>query len=120
MTVFPIWSFPLARRAILSPRRAGPKQRGGAPVPVSVRDLGQPALEKPPLRLQPREAEGTFVGGAGVHRPPQSPAQVCPSGVGEMIIFQIATRQDRINQREASRGAVAHRHRHGAVQLDDG
>jgi hypothetical protein len=45
----------------------GCAQAAGA---LSARQLAQPSLEKPPLRLLPRETEGTFVGGAGFRRSP--------------------------------------------------
>ena len=71
--------------------------------PFNVRQLGklgQAALEKPPLRLLPREGEGALVGRAGVVVPSEPAAEIGARGMGEVIVRQIAAREDRIDQRE--------------------
>ena len=81
-------------------------------------ELGQPPLEKPPLRLLPREREGALVRGAGVRRSPEPPAQLRARGVRETVVQQIAALEDGVDERQTRRRAVAHRHRDRAVQLD--
>ena len=80
--------------------------------------LRQPPLEKPPLRLLPRERERALVGRARVRRSGRAAgtaprARRAPGG-------SPADRRARGWRRSAQAGrrAVAHRHRDRAVQLD--
>ena len=56
---------------------------------------------------------------AGLVHPPATPAEVGARRVREVVVRPIAAREDRVDQRQARRRAVAHRDRHGAIQLDD-
>src|SRR5689334_13745852 len=71
-------------------------------------ELSQPSLEKAPLRLLAREAERPLVGHSSIRGPPQAPTQVRPSGVRQVIIVQVAAREEGIDDREARRRAVPH------------
>ncbi len=85
---------------------------------VLVQQFAQPSLEKSPLGLLLGETEGALVGGSGFRRSPQSSAEISPCRMCEVIVCQIAPREDGIDEGETRRRAVAHRHRRRAVQLD--
>ena len=53
----------------------------------SVRQLGQPPLEKPALGLLPGERERALVGGARLRGLAQPPAQVGARGVGQVVVL---------------------------------
>ena len=80
--------------------------------------LGQPPLEKPPLRLLLSEAQGAFVRRASFLSSPQSPAQIRSCRMREVIVPQIAPCEDTINEHESRRRAVTHCHSHSPIQLD--
>ena len=83
-----------------------------------VSQLIQPSREKPPLRFLLGEAEGPFVGGLGVRRFPQSPTQIRPRRVRQVIVPQIASREDGVNEGKPRQRAITHRYRDGPIQLD--
>ena len=58
----------------------------GAGITASVRKFAQPSLKKSPLRFLLREAQGSFVGGAGFRRLPEPTAEICPRRVDQMIV----------------------------------
>src|SRR5207248_148543 len=93
---------------------------GGWKQRLRLRQLRQPAFEKPPFRLLPRQLQGPLIGNAGLGDFSQPPTQVGPSRVSQIIVGQFAPHEDRLDQRQPRRGAVAHRHRHGTIQLDHG
>ena len=47
-----------------------------------------------------------------------APQQVGPGRMGKPIFSQVAPGEDRVDQRESCRRAVAHGDRGGAIQLD--
>ena len=50
----------------------------------------------------------------------QPPAEIRARRVRQVVIVEIAAREDRVDEGKAGCRAVAHRHRHGAIQLDHG
>ena len=84
----------------------------------SARQVRDPLFEEPPLGLLPGERDRALVRRAGIVGHAEPPAQVGPGRVREVVIVKIAAREDRIDQRQTGSGAVAHRDRDGAVQLD--
>ena len=84
------------------------------------RQFIQPALQISLLRLLPRESERPEVTGSGFIRSPQPTAKVGPGRMREMVIGEVATSQDRVDQCQALGRPVAHRHRHRPVEFDHG
>src|SRR5688500_13413571 len=68
--------------------------------------LGEPAFEKPPLRLLPRERESALEGGAGIRGPSEPPAQLRPRRVCQAIIQQIAPLENGVDEGQPGGGAV--------------
>ena len=66
-----------------------------------------------------RESQGSLVGGPGFFNSAQSSQQFAPRRVSELIISQIAAREDRVDERKARRRAVTHRDGGGTIQLDN-
>ena len=62
-----------------------------------LRQFGQPPLEKTPFRFLLRESKGSLVGGAGFHRSPQPPAEVRPRRMREVVVSEIALRQNSLD-----------------------
>ena len=89
-----------------------------AALAVSVRQFGQPSLEESPFRFLLRETEGPFVGVSGFRRSPQSPAEIRPRRMDQMIVPQIATCEDGVDERKTRQRAVMHRDRDSTIQLD--
>ena len=85
-----------------------------------VFQLGQPTLQKPPLRHLFSETEGSLVRGSGFLQSSQPTAEVRPGRMREVVIREIAAFHDGVDQREPRRRTIAHRHRHCAVQLNNG
>src|SRR5574341_2551975 len=86
----------------------------------SLVQLAQPSLEKPPLRCLLRETQSPLVGHTGIRRSSQSPAEISPRRMSQVIVLEIAARQDGIDQGKSCRGAVAHRHCDSAIQFHYG
>ena len=84
-----------------------------------LRQLGEPAREKAALRLLPRQGQRALVRRAGVRRSTQPTAQIRFGGVGEPVLDQVSALENRVDNRETRLGPVPHRHRDGAIQLDD-
>ena len=57
---------------------------------IACGSSAQPALEKPPLGLLPRERERALVRGAGVRGSPKPPAQLRARGVRKAVVQQVA------------------------------
>jgi len=57
-----------------------------AALAVSVRQFGQPSLEESPFRFLLRETEGSFVGVSGFRCSSQSPAEICPRRMDQVIV----------------------------------
>src|SRR5262245_22265767 len=83
-------------------------------------ELGQAPLQESPLRFLPDEAEGPLIGGAGFLDLPQPPAKIRARRMRQVVVGQIAAREDRVDQFEAGSGTVPHGDRHGAIQFNDG
>src|SRR5438874_2391406 len=60
---------------------------------LSVPQLVQPLLEKPPLGLLPREVEGALVRGTSFSSSPQSAAEIGPRRVRQMVVDKIPATQ---------------------------
>ena len=86
----------------------------------SILQLGESALEEAPLRLLSGEGKRSLVRGPRFSPSAQPPAQIRPGRVRQAVARQIAARQDGVDQQQPGFGAVAHRYRHGAIQLDHG
>ena len=80
--------------------------------------FGQPPFEKAPLRLLLRQREGALRRRRGPRRsaPAAGTDRRAPRAPGGSRPARRA--RGSLDQRQAGRRAVAHRHRHGAVQLD--
>src|SRR5258708_29897149 len=76
--------------------------------------------EKAALRLLPRQRASALVRHARLGVAADPAAQVRSRAVRQRIVREAAPRQDRLDQRQPARRAVAHRNRRGATQLDDG
>src|SRR5687768_11235545 len=87
---------------------------------ISVLQLLQPSLEKSSLRLLLREAERPFVGASCFGGSSQPPVEIRPRRVRQVIVRQIAPREDGIDKGKTRQRALVHRHRYSAVQLDHG
>src|SRR3954467_6788300 len=87
---------------------------------ISPRQLAQAPLEEAALGLLAGEGEGARVGGAGVRGPSQAAEEVGAGGVREVVVGQLAAREEDVDERQAGGRAVAHGHGGGAVQLHHG
>jgi hypothetical protein len=76
--------------------------------------------QKPLLRLLLGKTEGPFVGSSGFNCSPQSPAEIRPRRVRQMVVPQIAQCEDGVDEHKTRQRTVAHRHRDSAVQFDYG
>ena len=85
---------------------------------AAVDHLVDPPLEEAPLRLLRRQRQRPFVRGDRTLAPTESRQQIRSRRVHQVIVLERAARDDRIHQGEPRRGAVAHRDRHRAVELD--
>ena len=65
------------------------------------RQLAEATLEKAALGLLPHEAERALVGGPRLRKSAQSPAEFSSHGMSEMIVGQLAARQNAVDQRQA-------------------
>jgi hypothetical protein len=79
----------------------------------------RPVHQEPSHRFRPRQMNGLGIRRPSLGRSAESPAQVGPRRVREVIVFKIAARQDGVDEREAGGRRVAHRDRHGPVQFHD-
>lgn len=61
-----------------------------AALAISVRQFAQSSREKPVLRFLLREVESSFVRGSGFRCSPQSPAEIRPRRMRQVIVPQIA------------------------------
>lgn len=57
---------------------------------ISPRELPQPPLQKPPLRFLLGEGEDLLARSAGFRRSPQTPAEIRPRRMRQVILLQIA------------------------------
>jgi hypothetical protein len=87
---------------------------------VSLWQLAEPLCEKPSLRFLPGEGQRPFVGGSGFCRSPEAPAEIRPRRVRQVIVLQVASGEDRVDEGKSCHRAVAHRHRDRAIQRDHG
>lgn len=67
-------------------------------VPVLPAHFHQPPLEKAPLRLLLRQFQRAFVGSSGFSRAAQSPTEIRSRRVRQMIIREIAAREDSVGE----------------------
>ena len=79
----------------------------------------QTSFEEPPLGLLIRERQGALVGGPGFFVSSQPSQQFAARRVRELIVGQLPAREDRVDEREAGRRAIAHGHGGGAIQFHD-
>src|SRR5689334_102503 len=82
--------------------------------------LAQPFLEETFLRFGRDQGECPLVGGAGVSAASESPAQVSPRRMSEMVVPQLAARDQRIDERKPGGRSLVHRDCGGAVELNHG
>ena len=86
----------------------------------SARHVRYPPCEEAPLGLLLGKVERAFVECSGFSHSSQSPAQVGPRRVSEVVVGEVAAIQDILDQDQPGLRSVSHRNRHGAVQLDHG
>ena len=82
-------------------------------------EFAQTPLEEASLGLLAGERERASVGGARLVRAAEPAAEIGPRRVRQVVVGELAAREDRVDQREPRLRPVAHRDRHRAVQLDD-
>src|SRR5690349_253550 len=81
--------------------------------------LSQPPLQESAFRLLTGQLECTFEGSSGFRHASQASAQLAASRMSEPIILQVAPIENGVDQGETHGRAIPHRHRNGAVELDD-
>src|SRR5207237_7834190 len=86
----------------------------------SCGEFAETPLEKSPLRLLTRELERALVRRACVRGPTEPAAEIRARRVRETIVQQVPARENPVDDVQAGRGSVAHRQRHGPVQLNHG
>src|SRR5262245_50102740 len=80
----------------------------------------QPVPEERSLSLLIGQRQGALVGGPGLFISTQSSQQLATCGVRELIVGEITAREDRIDERKASRWAIAHCHSGSAIEFYNG
>src|SRR5262249_5125645 len=83
--------------------------------PPTPPQFAKPFYREPPFRLQLRECQSAFVGGTGLGVSVQSSAQIRPGRMGQVIIPQIASGKDTVDNCQTRLRSVAHRNGHGAI-----
>src|SRR5436309_9547864 len=78
---------------------------------MQLLQLAKPSLEQPPLRILDSQRQCALVGGARFGFTAQPPEQIRSGGVREVILPQLATREDRIDERQAVLRSIPHRDR---------
>jgi hypothetical protein len=68
-----------------------------------LRELAQPAPEEAPLGLLAREVEGAPAGCQGLGLPSQAPAHVGARGARQVVVAEIAAREDGVVTCRAAR-----------------
>src|SRR5438874_8600261 len=74
------------------------------PTILLTTQLPQPPFEKPAFGLLLREREGAFVRRACVLGPPEPAAEFGASGMGEMVVGQVAARQNGVHELQSDGG----------------
>jgi hypothetical protein len=67
--------------------------------------------------ILPGEIERSRIGRARLGQPPQSPAEIRPRRMREVVVGKFPTREQGIDKHEARHGTVAHRDGCGPVQF---
>src|SRR5260221_11508262 len=93
--------------------------RRSSAVGKSVGELVKPPFQEPLLGFLARQRESTLIGGARVRGAAEPAVEVGAGGMGEVIVGEVATRQDRLDEGEAGGRSVALGDRHRPGQLDD-
>ncbi len=71
--------------------------------------------EKSPLQFLFRQTDRALVRQARLRRFSEASAEVRTRCVCQVIVVEITTLKDRVDQRQAGQRPIAHRYRHGAV-----
>jgi hypothetical protein len=79
-----------------SPRRVGTMDE--AALARSVRQVTQPPIEKPAFWFLLRQFQRPLIGGPGVRRFPQPTTEIRPRGMAQVIVRQIAVREDGVGE----------------------
>ena len=82
--------------------------------------FGEPALQESTLRSLPDEGRRTFVRCSCRRNVAQPPAHVRAGRMREVVVGEVAARENGVNRHESCCRAVPHRDGNGTVQLDDG
>ena len=82
--------------------------------------LAKPPFEEPPFRFLLGKRQCLFVGKSSLSGPAKPAAHLRPSGMREVVLYQIAASEQRVDEGQPRLWAVAHGNSHGAVQLDHG
>ena len=97
------------------------------PIPVLVwraieirPKLCQAALDEAAFRCLRRQSERAFVCGDRFVCAPQTTAKVGPCGVREVVAREFAAGEDRVDEREADFGAIAHGDGGRTIEFHDG
>jgi hypothetical protein len=84
------------------------------------RHFTQATLEEPTLAVVAAERQGATVARGGVGEATGAPVEVGARGGEEMVVLELAALLESVDLREPLLGALGHRDRDRAVQLDDG
>src|SRR5262249_59386914 len=85
-----------------------------------LRQLRETALEQPALGLLPRQLDGAPVRHSRFLRLAELTVEFRPRRMRGAIVRELTAVEDGVDDRDAGRGTIARRDRHGAIQLDDG
>jgi hypothetical protein len=94
--------------------RAAIRQRGS-----DFLQFLEPLFEEAPGRLLCGQLDGAFVGLARLGAAAEAAAEVRARGMRELVLVEIAVRQQAVELRETGFGPIAHGHRDAAIEFDD-
>lgn len=75
-------------------------------------------LQKSPRRFELCESQRPLIGNSSLLEFPQSSQQVSPGGVREIVVLQVAAREDRVNEPQSGFWRISHRNGDRPVQFD--
>ncbi len=90
--------------------------RGHGPGLLKICQL---TFEKPPLGLLLRERERALVGGARVADASKPATQICPCGMRQPVVDEIAAFENGVDERKAGSWSIPHGNGDRSVQLND-
>src|SRR5262249_23820503 len=81
--------------------------------------LPNPFLQELPFRFLLGQGQGFLIRGPSLSGPAEPAAQLCTSGMRQVIICQFAMFQQRVDVRQTSRWTIALGNCHGAIEMDN-